>query len=181
MTKKQKNLLISIGAALLVVIVAVTTCAILGRATNGFENDASVIFQNGNNLIHELDGYTSKSGEDENGITWTVLSNRKIHAEGKNTSSSAKSAFVLGTITIEDTDYYTLSGVEDSDEYYIEATYSDGESEVVLSTLKDGEETSEEKIEKGTVVTFTIYVAIGADVDVTFAPSFVPGKDAGRF
>ena len=182
MSNKTKKLLIRIGAAFLVILVAVTTCVILGRATNGFEHDASVIFQNGNNLVHELDCYTSKSGEDENGITWTVLSNRKVRAEGENSSTSSKSAFIIGEIVIGETDYYTLSGVkDDSNEYYIEAAYSVNGQDKVLSTSSDEVVTSDAKIEKGTVVTITLYVAIGAEVDVTFTPTFVAGKDAGRF
>ena len=181
MKTKTKNTLIRIGVALLVVILSVSCCVFIGRATKGFQNDATVIFQNDDNLVHNLEGYTGTEGQDANGITWTVLTNRKIHAEGENTSTSAKSSFVLGTIKIEETDYYTLAGVEDSDEYYIEMTYSSNGEDVVLSTAEDGEVTSSDKIQKDTVVTLTLYVAIGADVDVTFAPSLVAGKEAGRF
>lgn len=176
---KTKKILTRVGSILLLLVLCVSCCAILGKATKGFQNDASVIFQNKNNLVHTID-YLGSDQEDE-GIEWTVLANRKIHAEGENTSTSNKSEFYLGSFEIEETDYYTLSGVEDSKEYYIEATYSvDGEDKV-LSTSDDGEMTSDAKIEKGTVVSITLYVAIGADVDVTFAPTFVPGKDAGRF
>ena len=166
MKEKTKKTLTRVCAILLFFVLTVSAVVLLGRATKGFQNDASVIFQNKNNLIHTLDTYDSDEGEDTFGITWTVLGNRKVHAEGENSSASDKAFYVVGDVKIEDTDYYTLSGVTDSDDYWIEATYSSNGEDVILSTAEDGEDTSAEKIQKGTIVTITLYVAIGAEVDV---------------
>ena len=183
---------------ILVVILAVglsiTGTVMLSKATNGFSDSFASLFLNKANLVHTLEEYQSEAGETENGISWVVkVDTGIIYASGeiKAPEGADEGAellpeeFVLGNVLVEETDFYTLSGIKNADKekYYLKAEYinAEGNDRVLYGDIED-EMTSPEKIPEGTYVKISIVVLPGVEIDnLKITPTFVPGVEAGRF
>ena len=174
--------------AILIIALAVTATALISKGTDGFNKSFSTIFLNEDNLVHTLEEYETEAGKSGNGITWEVNEKTgKITVSGEiaDNDTAEASVFVLGEVLIEETDYYTLSGVKDGslETIYIMAEYTDteGNEKVIYGDFKDTM-TSEDKIAQGTYVKLSIVVLPGVELDnVKVTPTFVAGSKAGRF
>lgn len=182
----KKNTFKKILGLCLTIILCVSICALIGRTTNGFTNSVTESMINEDNLVHTLEEYESKAGTFANGLTWKINSNDSITVSGTYSENNAEDyEFVLGTVTVEKEDYYTLSGASRGsvDTFYIEATYEDstGNKKTLVSDFSDTM-TSPEKLTEGTVVTLKIIVKPGCSFAYhTIKPTFVPGAEVGEF
>lgn len=186
--KILKAILIIIAA----VAISVATTVFLSKSTNGFNDSFASIFQNDDNLVHTLEEYETEAGEKESGITWTVkestgviYASGEIEEENEDGEANGADEFVLGSVLVENTDFYTLSGCKsaDKEKYYIKAEYmtAEGNERVLYGDIED-EMTSPEKIAEGTYVIISIVVLPGVELDnVKFTPTFTPGVEPGRF
>lgn len=169
---------------LILVVIGLTLGATVATysLTDNFETN---IFVNQDNLVHTIDEYESPTGSTGNGISWSVDSFGRVKANGKITSDDEQVEFKLGTIKIEEADYYTLSGAPKGsfETFYIKATYTTASgSTVTLYSDFANYCTSPEEIAKDTVVTLSIVVFAGYEFDnYAFVPTFVAGQEAGRF
>lgn len=179
----MKKFVKTICFLLAAVILSVSVTAVVSRNTDNFSGS---IFTNEDNLIHSLDEYVSKPSNLANGLTFKVNSTGSIVINGTYDKDAAEDyIFTLGTVTVDKTDYYTLSGAKNGslDSYYIQASYEDsnGNSRVIISDFSDTM-TSIDEIAEGTQVTISIVIKPGAEFNrVTITPTFVPGEEAGRF
>ena len=159
------------------VVIGVTFLAITNRSTG--------ILNNQDNLVHTLEKYDDKGGNDGNGLVWTVNDDGSIHCEGTITNDELDEAtFVIGTVKVTEEDFYTLSGAPKGSKatFYIKAEYEDeaGNLMTIYSDF-DGECTSLTKLDKDTEVTLTIVVKADVEIDYTFRPTFVAGEVPGKF
>ena len=174
--------------AILIIALSITATALISKGTDGFNKSFSTLFLNEDNLVHTLEEYESKAGNSGNGITWKINENTgAITASGTIAESDTATAaeFKLGSVKIEKTDYYTLSGVKGGslDTFYIKAEYEDlsGNQKVIYGDFTDSM-TSEDKIAEGTYVSITIVINPGVELEnVKFTPTFVAGEEKGSF
>lgn len=167
--------------AILIIAVVVALGVGVVAATHRFTG----LLNNNDNLVHTLEEYVSKGGNSGNGLVWTVNDDGSIHCEGTITDDDLDEAtFVIGTVTVTEEDFYTLSGAPKGSKntFYIKAEYEDesGNLKTFYSDF-DGECTSETKLDKDTEVTLTIVVKSGVEIDYTFEPTLVAGEVAGKF
>lgn len=173
-----------LGMFFLVLVIIALSVGATVAAYSITDNFSTNIFVNRDNLVHSIDEYESVPGNNGDGLTWTVDSFGRVKANGKTGDENA--SFVLGTVTIEEENFYTLTGAPEGasrDTYYIEAVYKTaaGTTVVLYSDFRDYC-TSPEKLAEGTEVTLTIVACAGCTFEnVTFAPTFVAGNEAGRF
>ena len=183
---KRKNYFVTILLIVVTVALSVLTCSIVARNTTAFEKGNTPFGVNSENLIHTLDEYVSAEGNTGKGITWKVNSTGSIVADGEySINETANMEFVIGTVTIAEKDFYTLSGASNGSEntYYIEARYVDGSgnAKVLYSDFNDAK-TSAAEIPEGTQVSLKIIVKPGVKFNnFTFKPTLVPGTESGRF
>lgn len=169
---------------LILVVIGLTLGATVATysLTDNFETN---IFVNQDNLIHTIDEYETKTGTSGDGISWSVDSFGRVKANGEITSDAETVEFVLGTIEIEEEDFYTLSGAPEGsiNTFYIKAKYTtESGSEVILYSDFANYCTSPTEITKGTEVTFSIVIHSGVEMDnYAFSPTFVAGEEAGKF
>ena len=177
---KGKNIFKIICLMLVTVIASVSISSLLAR------NEGKNLFVNDKNLVHTLEEYESKAGNTGDGLSWKVNSSGSITVNGTYSKDAETNvAFVLGTVTIEEEDYYTLSGAKkgSTDTFYIEATYEDsaGNSKTLISDFSN-KMTSDAKLAVGTQVTIRIVVKPGSTLNYyTIKPTLVAGTEAGRF
>jgi hypothetical protein len=182
----KKNTFKKILGLCLTIILCVSICAVIGRTTNGFTNSVTESMINKDNLVHTLEEYESNAGTFANGLTWKINSNDSITVSGTySENNEAAYEFVLGTVTVEKEDYYTLSGASRGSEstYYIQATYENasGNTVTLVSDFSDTM-TTPDKLTEGTVVTLKIIVNPGCSFTYhTFKPTFVAGTEVGAF
>ena len=172
----------------LIVALSVGATALISKSTNGFNDSFSSMFLNKDNLVHSIEEYDCMSGNSGNGLTWTV--NEKTGAITVNgaftdADGATSEVFVLGDVKIEETDYYTLSGVKGGSmsTFYIKAEYEDasGNPKTIYGHFTDTM-TSEDKIPAGTYVQISIVVLPGVELNnVRFTPTFVAGQEKGSF
>ena len=176
---------------LLAVAISVTATVFLSKSTNGFNDSFASLFLNKDNLVHTLEEYQSEAGERENGLTWTVKPDTGVIYVSGEISSDEEGAelesdeFVIGSVLVENTDFYTLSGIKkaDKEKIYLKAEYrnAQGNDRVLYGDIED-EMTSPEKILEGTYVTISIVVLPGVELEnVKITPTFVPGVEPGNF
>ena len=168
------------------VALSVFTCSIVARNTSAFEKGTTPFGVNSENLIHTLEEYENPVGNTGKGIIWKVNSTGSVVADGEySINQTSNLEFVLGTVTIEEENFYTLSGASSGsqDTFYIEARYSDASGNVkVLYSDFNGMKTSEAVIPVGTQVTLKIVVKPGVEFNnYTFKPTLVPGLESGKF
>ena len=169
---------------LVAVVLSVTVTAVISRNTDGFNSGIS--FTNEKNLVHTLDEYVSKPSNLANGLSFKVNSTGSIVIDGTYDENAVFDyVFNIGTVTVDETDYYTLSGAEDGSltTYYIKAMYEDsaGNTKTIISDFSDTM-TSIEEIPEGTQVTIVIVIKPGTEFKrVTITPTFVAGEEPGRF
>lgn len=186
MKNKSKKVITSLLLIVVTVALSVLTCSIVARNTNAFEESNVPFGVNKDNLIHSLEEYESSAGNTGKGITWKVNSTGSIVADGTYSQNETSNlVFKLGTVTVEEEDFYTLTGASGGslNTYYIEARYEDsaGNAKVLYSDFNDTK-TSDAKIAAGTQITLKIIVKPGVDFNrFTFKPTLVPGTDSGRF
>ena len=166
-----------------IIIVAVVVA--LGVGAVAITNRFTGLFNNKDNLVHTLEEYEDKGGNDGNGLVWTVKDDGSIHCEGTITNDELDEAtFVIGTVKVTEEDFYTLTGAPKGSKatFYIKAEYEDdtGNLKTIYSDF-DGECTSLTKLDKDTEVTLTIVVKADVEIDYTFKPTFVAGEEAGKF
>ena len=183
---KKKNVFVAIVLMVATVAMSVFACSIVARNTSAFKESNLPFGVNSENLVHTLDEYETVAGNTGKGITWKVNSTGSIVADGTySINQTSNLEFVLGTVTIEDEDIYTLSGASggSTETYYIEARYTDGNGNVkVLYSDFNGSMTSANKIPVGTQVTLKIVVNPGVEFNnFTFKPTLVRGSESGRF
>lgn len=183
---KRKNIITSIVLVVVTVALSVLTCSIVARNTNAFEESKTPYGVNKDNLVHTLEEYESSAGNTGKGINWKVNSTGSIVADGTySINQTTDMEFVLGTVTIEEENFYTLSGASSGslDTFYIEARYTDASGNVkVLYSDFNGSKTSEAAIPAGTQVTLKIVIKPGVEFNnYTFKPTLVPGVDSGKF
>lgn len=184
--KRTKNVLITIVLIIVTVALSVLACSIVARNTTAFEDDGMPFGVNKDNLVHTIDEYVTSAGNTGKGIVWKVNSTGSIVADGTySINETDNMVFDLGTVTIEEEDYYTLSGASSGSmsTYYIEARYTDsnGNAKVLYSDFNDTK-TSEGVLVAGTKVTLKIIIKPGCAFDnYTFKPTLVPGTSSGRF
>ena len=172
------------GMVVLILAVIALSVGATVAAYSITDNFSTNIFVNQDNLVHSIGEYETVPGNNGSGLVWTVDSFGRVKANGK--TGDEDSTFVLGTVIVEEEDYYTLTGApEDAarDTYYIEAVYktADGSTVVLYSDFLEYC-TSPDKLPEGTEVTLTIVACAGCTFEnVTFAPTFVAGKESGRF
>lgn len=186
MTKSTKNML-TILACCLVMCLAL---GFVGWMTSGFTDferdsisDKFAPKMNEDNLIYKeflaKDAYTNKSGNDGNGLTWTVNDDGSITVNGK---ADADSTFVLCDITLK-TGEYTFTAVDggSKNSYFVQGKVND--SVVWYSDWENAEVTSANKtFTEGTKVTISIVVKSGTEMkNVTFYPVIVEGGEAGNY
>ena len=185
-TNKTKRLFTTIALIVVTVALSVLTCSIVARNTTAFEDSGVPFGVNKDNLVHSLEEYESAAGNTGKGITWKVNSTGSIVANGTYSENETSNLeFVIGTVTIEEENYYTLSGASGGslNSYYIEARYEDSEGNVkVLYSDFNDSKTSDAKLAEGTQVTLKIIVKPGVEFNkFTFKPTLVPGIDSGKF
>ncbi len=174
------KLLKTIGIIVLSVVLSVATVSIINRA------DVNISLENEANLIHTIEEYQSKADKLSNGLTIKENKNGSITVSGKyDETATSNYEFIFGTVLIEEEDFYTLSGFSDAalDACYLVATYDDGEGNVV-NIIGDFSDmmTSTEKLSEGTQVLVKLVIKPGCELDnATFKPTFVAGKEPGRF
>lgn len=161
----------------LVIALGVGVVALTLRFTGVLKNEA--------NLVHTLEEYEDKGGNDGNGLVWTVKDDGSIHCEGTITNDELDEAtFVIGKVKVTEEAFYTLSGAPKGSKatFYIKAEYEDeaGNLMTIYSDF-DGECTSLTKLDKDTEVTLTIVVKADVEIDYTFKPTFVAGEVPGKF
>lgn len=183
---KRKNVLTAILLVVVTVALSVLICSILARHTDAFDESATPLGVNKDNLVHTLEKYETAAGNTGKGITWKVNSTGSIVANGEySINETANMEFVLGTVTILEEDFYTLSGAVDGSKntFYIEARYTDASGDVkILYSDFNGERTSEAELPVGTQVTLKIVVKPGVEFNhYTFKPTLVRGLDSGKF
>ena len=183
---RRKNTLVTILIIVATVALSVLTCSIVARNTSAFDKDSTPIGVNKDNLVHTLEEYESPTGNTGKGITWKVNSTGSIVADGEYSINQTDDlVFVIGTVTVEEENFYTLSGASSgsSDTFYIEARYTDKNGNVkVLYSDFNNSKTSEAAIPAGTQVTLKIVVKPGVEFNnYTFKPTLVPGVDSGKF
>lgn len=143
------------------------------------------VLKNEDNLVHTLEEYESKGGNDGNGLVWTVNDDGSVHCEGTITNEDLEEAtFVIGTVKIEEENFYTLSGAPKGSKntFYIKGEYEDDAGNLLTFYSDfDGECTTVTKLAKDTEVKLTIVVKTGVDIDYTFKPTLVAGEEAGQF
>ena len=86
------------------------------------------VLKNEDNLVHTLEEYEGKGGNDGNGLIWTVNDDGSVHCEGTITNEDLDEAtFVIGTVEIEEEDFYTLTGAPKGSKatFYVKAEYED--------------------------------------------------------
>ena len=175
----------------------ITICLIMclalgfvGWMTSGFTafdkdsiSDKFARKMNEDNLIYKEflveDAYTNKSGNDGNGLTWTVNDDGTITVNG---TADADSTFVLCDITLK-TGEYTFTAVDggSKNSYYVQGKvndavvwYSDWETTDTTSAIKS--------FTTDTKVTFSIVVKEGTEMkNVTFYPVIVEGDEVGNY
>ena len=169
---------------LVAVILSVSITAVISRNTDNFNSGIS--FTNEENLVHSLDEYVSKPSNLANGLNFKVNSTGSIVVDGTYDEFAVSDyVFTIGTVTIDETDFYTLSGSKNGSlsTYYIKATYEDssGNIKTLISDFSDTM-TSIEEIPEGTQVTIVLVIKPGAELErVTITPTFVAGEEPGRF
>lgn len=166
-------------------IILVAVVVALGVGAVAMTNRFTGILNNQDNLVHTLEKYDDKGGNNGNGLVWTVNDDGSIHCEGTITNDDLDEAtFVIGTVKVTEEDFYTLSGAPKGSKatFYIKAEYEDdaGNLMTIYSDF-DGECTSETKLDKDTEVKLTIVVKSGVEIDYTFEPTLVAGEVAGKF
>lgn len=182
----SKKILPTVIVVIVSVLLSVFTCSLVARNTTAFEDDGMPIGVNKENLVHTIDEYTTKAGNTGKGIVWKVNSTGSIVADGTySINETTNMEFVLGTVTVEKEDYYTLTGAASGSlgTFYIEARYTDtaGNAKVLYSDF-NGQMTSSDVIAVGTEITIKIIVKSGVEFNnYTFKPTLVPGESAGRF
>lgn len=166
-------------------IILVAVVVALGVGAVAMTNRFTGILNNQDNLVHTLEKYDDKGGNDGNGLVWTVNDDGSIHCEGTITNDELDEAtFVIGTVKVTEEDFYTLSGAPKGSKatFYIKAEYEDdaGNLMTIYSDF-DGECTSLTKLDKDTEVKLTIVVKADVEIDYTFKPTLVAGEEAGKF
>ena len=180
----MKKLFKSILVILVIVGISVTCSAFVARSTNNYTETPNMT--NENNLVHTLDEYVSAGGSFTNGLTVKVNSTGSIVINGTYSENATEDyVFTLGTVSIEEADYYTLSGAARGslDTYYIVASYEDstGNLRTIISDFSDTC-TSADILAEGTQVTLKIVVKPGATLNYcTLKPTFVAGEESGKF
>ena len=170
-------------AVILIIALSVGITFGITKLADGSVSSFSDLFTNKDNLIREIDEYTTESGNTGEGITWTVKKNKSIVVDGKINSGATKMEFVLGEIVINEKGNYTLSGVEDASltTIYLEATYTDAEGNV-KTIIGDMASSMTAELDAGTSVLIKLVVYSGTSFDdVVVKPTFVEGDEAGRF
>lgn len=183
---KRKNTLVTLLLIVVTVALSVFTCSIVARNTNAFDESTTPIGVNKDNLIHTLEEYETAEGNTGKGITWKVNSTGSIVADGEYSINQTDNLeFILGTVTIEEENFYTLSGAASGsqDTFYIEARYTDSEGNVkVLYSDFNDTKTSRAAIPVGTQVTLKIVIKPGVEFNnYTFKPTLVAGVESGKF
>ena len=183
---KRNNLFTVILLMVVTVVLSVLTCSIVARNSSAFEKGSTPLGVNKDNLIHTIEEYESPVGNTGKGITWKVNSTGSIVADGEySINETGNMEFILGTVTIEKEDIYTLSGAANGsmNTFYIEARYTDASGNVkyLYSDFNDAKTTAS-ALPVGTQVTIKIVVKPGVEFNnYTFKPTLVPGTDSGKF
>ena len=183
---KRKSIIGTILLVVVTVALSVFTCSLVARNTTAFEDDGKPFGVNADNLVHTITEYESKAGNTGKGIVWKVNSTGSIVADGNySVNETSNMEFVLGTVTVEKEDLYTLSGASSGSmsTYYIEGRYTDanGNVKVLYSDFNDSK-TSADVIPVGTKITLKIIIKPGCEFNnYTFKPTLVAGTDSGRF
>ncbi len=170
--------------ALLIVVAAI--CGVVSIFTHANNGTLTSFLINENNLIHSIEKYEGASGPLTNGLTLEVNKNGAITIDGKYDETKLEEyVFVLGTVKVDEEDFYSLSGVPnaDLDTVYLTATYEDleGNKRILYSDFADTM-TTETKLPVGTEVVINLVVKPGASFkNVTIKPTFVSGTEAGKF
>ena len=135
----MKKLFKTLGLILIVVCICVFVTAVIARNTNNYTETPNLT--NENNLVHTLEEYVSEAGSFANGLNIKINSSGSIVLNGTYSDSNTEDyVFTLGTVTVEDADYYTLSGAARGslDTFYIMASYEDsaGNAKTQKATAK---------------------------------------------
>ena len=184
--KNKKTIIVAALLVVATVALSVLTCSIVARNTTSFEKSDVPFGTNKDNLIHTLEEYETPAGNTGKGITWKVNSTGSIMIDGTYSIDYTENLeFVLGTVTIEEENFYTLSGASSGsmNTFYIEARYTDanGNAKVLYSDFNDTR-TTDTSLPVGTQVTIKIIVKPGVEFNnYTFKPTFVPGTTTGKF
>lgn len=183
---KRKNIFVAILLMVVTVACSVFVCSIVARNTGAFDASKTPFGVNSENLVHTLEEYETEAGNTGNGVTWKVNSTGSIVADGTySINETADMEFVLGTVTIAEEDFYTLSGATGGslNTFYIEGRYQDAEGNArVLYSDFNNAKTSDAKLPVGTQVTLKIVIKPGVEFNnYTFKPTLVSGTEFGRF
>ena len=186
MSRSSKNTLKIIAICLAMSL----ALGFVGWMTNGFtafdKDSISDKFErklNEDNLVYKAflaSGYTSKSGNDGNGLTWTINDDGSVTVNG---TASADAYFNLCTVTIADKGDQTFTAVDGGSltTYYVEGK-ANGVT-VWYSDWQNIQDTSATKtFSTSTTISLDIVIKAGTEMkNVTFYPVIVEGETAGNY
>ena len=167
-----------------ILIVALSVGATFGvyKLTDSFTKGITDFIYNEDNLVRTIEEYEGVDGNAGNGLQFTVYDNMSILVKGKINDDSERYEWVLGDVVIMEDGKYTLSGMSDASTTtaYLKGTYTDTEGNE-RSFIGDINSNMTVELVKGTTVELSIVVFPGVDINTVVKPTFVLGKEAGRF
>ena len=182
-SKRKSNKFVTVVVIVLVtVVLSMAGTIALYNATNAFEIGVQDLIYNQDNLIRSIEEYEGLSGNNGNGLVYTVNGDKSFKVKGSITSGDASVEWVLGEVTIDETGVYTLSGLNGASlaTAYLEGTYTDVDGNV-KTIYGDIAGTCSAELVEGTNVSIKLVIFEGAELNTTVHPTFTLGEKAGRF
>ena len=182
-SRRKSNKFVAIVCVVLAAaVISMAGTVALYNATNSFEIGVLDLMYNQDNLIRSIEEYEGLAGNNGNGLTFNVNSDKSIRVKGQITSDDESVEWVLGEVTVDETGVYTLSGLNGASyaSAYLTGTYTDIDGNV-KTLYGDMSGANSAEIVEGTNVTIKLVIFKGAELNTTVRPTFTLGEEAGRF